>query len=104
MYAYIELPSTLQRNAISVFRVTVLKILGRVGTPFFCSFFPEKNIILCILKGISPLKMQKIIYFFQKTWKKSRFHQKILVGWSYPKHRIFFIRPYTGLYGGDRKV
>ena len=32
---------------ISVFRVTGLKILGRVGTHFFL----EKYMILCILKG-----------------------------------------------------
>ena len=35
---------------------------------FFCYFFSlEKNIILCILKGILPFKMHKIIFFFQKT-------------------------------------
>ena len=38
----------------SVFQVTDLKILGRVGTHFFLIFFfQEKNIILCILKSIS---------------------------------------------------
>ena len=37
---------------ISVSRVTGLKILGRVGTQIFIIFFLEKNIILCILKGI----------------------------------------------------
>ena len=46
---------------------------------FFRLFFSGKNIILCILKGISPFKMHKIIfrlskctklYFFQKTCKK----------------------------------
>ena len=48
-----------------------LKILGRVGTHiFFNYFFFWKNIILCILKGISPFEMHKII-FFQKTRKKS---------------------------------
>ena len=53
---------------ISVFLVTGLKILGRVGTHiFFLFFFLEKNIILCILKGIWPFKMHKIIFFFQKT-------------------------------------
>ena len=41
---------------ISVFRVRGLKILVRVGT----HFFPEKNIILCFLKGILPFKMHKI--------------------------------------------
>ena len=57
---------------ISVFQVT----LGRVGTHIFSNyFFLEKNIFLCILKGISPFKMYKIIYFFQKTIKSSRFHQ-----------------------------
>ena len=37
---------------ISVFRVTGIKILGRVGTHIFLIiFFLEKNINLCILKG-----------------------------------------------------
>ena len=44
---------------ISVFLVTGLKILGCVGTHFFSG----KNIILCILKGISPFKMHKFIFF-----------------------------------------
>ena len=43
---------------ISVFQVTGLKILGRVGTHIFFS----GKIILCILKGILPFKMHKIIY------------------------------------------
>ena len=45
--------------------LTGLKILGRVSTQIFI-FFWKKNKILCILKGISPFKMHKII-FFQKT-------------------------------------
>ena len=50
---------------ISVFRETGLKILGRVGTHiFFNNFFGgKKYIILCILKGILPFKMHKIIFF-----------------------------------------
>ena len=52
---------------ISVFRVTVLKILGTIGHIFLLTiFFLKKNIILCILKGISPFKMHKII-LIQKT-------------------------------------
>ena len=47
-----------------VFQVTGLKIIGWVGTHIFLL---EKNIILCILKGILCFKMHKIIYFFQKT-------------------------------------
>ena len=49
-----------------VFWVSGLKILGRVGTHnfFLILFFLEKTyIILCILKGISPFKMHKIIFF-----------------------------------------
>ena len=44
-----------------------LKILGMVGTQIFfnCFFFLEQNIILRILKGISPFKMHKIIFYFQ---------------------------------------
>ena len=54
---------------ISVFRVTGLKILGRVGIHNFFNyfFFWKRNIILCIMKGISPFKMHEIIFFSQKT-------------------------------------
>ena len=47
---------------ISAFRVTCLKILGRVGTQFFF-FSGKKNIILCILKGEMPFKWHNIIFF-----------------------------------------
>ena len=60
---------------ISVFRVTVLKILGRVGTHIFLNyFFFWKNVILCFLKGISPFKMHKLYFFKKNMKKKSRFH------------------------------
>ena len=54
---------------ISVFQATVLKILGREGTHDFFNyfFFLEENIILGILKGISPFKMHKIIYFSSRA-------------------------------------
>ena len=57
---------------ISVFLVTGLKILGRVGTHIFFNsfFFLEKNIFLCILKGEMPFKMHEIIYFFPENQKK----------------------------------
>ena len=51
---------------VSVFRVTGLKILGRVGTHIF---FSGKNVILCILKGISPFKMHRIIFFLENLKK-----------------------------------
>ena len=59
-----------------MFTVKGLKILGRVGTHIFFNylFFLEKNIILCILKGFLPFKMHKIILFFRKPEKNSRFH------------------------------
>ena len=42
--------------------MTGLKKLGKVGTHIFChSFFSE--FFLRILKGISPFKMDKIIFF-----------------------------------------
>ena len=47
---------------ISVFRITGLKILGRVDT-HISFFFSGKNIILYILKGILPFKMYKNISF-----------------------------------------
>ena len=54
-----------------MFRVMGLKIFGRVGTHIFFIyfFFLEKNIILCILKGILPLKMHNDIFFYRKTEK-----------------------------------
>ena len=58
---------------ISVFPVTGLKILGRVGTRnFFFDFifFRKKYMILCILKGISVFKMLKIIFFPRNPEKK----------------------------------
>ena len=58
---YIEKCKVVQirSNKKSVFWVTGLKILVKVGTHFFLIifFFSGKNIILCILKGISPFKM-----------------------------------------------
>ena len=67
-----ELSRGRPNKKINVFRVTSLKILGRVGTHIFRIgthnfFFWKKNIILCILKGISPFKMHKIIFFSNKT-------------------------------------
>ena len=54
-----------------MFRVTGLKILGRVGTHtfFLVMFFLGKNIILYILKGILPFEMHAI-YFFPENLKK----------------------------------
>ena len=59
------LPKLILRSnkKISVFPVTGLKILGRVDTQLFFPENPEKN---------------------------SRFHQRILGGLGYPKHRYFF--------------
>ena len=56
---------TLRPNKkISVFCLTGLKNLGRVGTHiFFIFFFLENNISLCILKGILLFKMHKILLF-----------------------------------------
>ena len=60
----------LRPNKISVFRVTGLKTLVRVGKHFLLIFFfLEKYIILCILKGISPFKMHKIILFSRRPEK-----------------------------------
>ena len=46
-----------------------LKILGRVGKHIFFDylFSEKKDIILCILKGVSPFKMHKIIFSPKKT-------------------------------------
>ena len=55
----------------SVFWVTGLKILGRVGTNIFFLkyFFAGKNIILCILKGILLSKSIKL-FFSRKPEQK----------------------------------
>ena len=44
----------------------------RVGTKFFFNYFflSGKNTILCILKGILPFKMHKIIFFPENLTKK----------------------------------
>ena len=56
----------------------ISKILGGVGTPiFFNHFFLEKNIILCILKGMLPFKMHKIIYFPENLLKNLGFTSKV---------------------------
>ena len=57
---------------ISMFRVTSLKIFGRVGTLiffFYYLYFLEKSMILCILKGFLPFKMHKIIFFSENLKK-----------------------------------
>ena len=61
-----------QIKKINVFRVTHLKILGRVGTHFFPL---EKKVFLCILKGILPFKMHKIIFFPENLNFFTTFHQ-----------------------------
>ena len=53
---------------ISVFRVTGLKILGRVGTHIFFSYF-FLDFFLCI----SPLKMYKILFFLKNLEKNLGF-------------------------------
>ena len=62
-----------------MFLITVLKILGRGTLIFFYLLYfflggrgggVGNNIILCILKGISPFKMHKIIFFFPENLKE----------------------------------
>ena len=80
-----------QIKNIGVFRVTELNILGRVGTHIF---FWKKNIILCILKGILPFKMHKIVYFSRKPEKILGFTNIFNVGRvRLPLTQIFFIWP-----------
>ena len=56
-----------------MFRVTPPYVNLLVKPRIFPSFsgFPEKNIILCILKGKIPFKMHKIIFFFRKNEEKN---------------------------------
>ena len=56
------------KKKISVFQVTGLKILGRVGTHIFLNIF-FLNFFLCVLKGempkynFMPFKINEIIFF-----------------------------------------
>ena len=75
---------------ISVFRVSGLKILGRINTYIF---FSGKNVILCILKGILPFKMHKIIVFPENLKKKLGFTSKFRKGRVTLNTGIFFIWP-----------
>ena len=80
---------------ISVFRVTGLKILGRVGTHiilivfFVCLFLLGGKYDLCILKGISPFKMHE--YVFRKPGKILSFTSKFRFRLGYPRHRYMFL-------------
>ena len=69
---YCKFIFTLGQIKKCVFRVRGLKILGRIGTLFFL----EKNIILCILKGISPFKMYQILFFPENLKKILGFTSK----------------------------
>ena len=51
---------------IPVFRAT-RPYLNLLVKPRPFHVFWRKNIILCILKGISPFKMHKIIFFSEKN-------------------------------------
>ena len=44
------------------------------------SFFLEKDTILCILKGTSPFKMHKIIFFTENLKKIIGFTSKFMYG------------------------
>ena len=56
-----------------------LKILDRVSTHIFYDyfFFLEKNVGLCILKGIWPFKMHKITFFLEHLKKILGFTSKL---------------------------
>ena len=72
-----SMPEIRPNEKISVFRAMGLKILGRIRTHIFVYFFfLETNIILCILKGILPFKMYKIIFFSRKPEKSLGFNSK----------------------------
>ena len=55
-------------SKISLFRVTGLNILSRVGTHFFYYFF-LKNTIYAFLKAILPFKIYKITFLSRKPGK-----------------------------------
>ena len=61
---------------MSVFRVTGLKVLGRVGTHIY--FFLEKKYNFMHFEGISPFKMHKIIFFPDNLKKILGFTSKFM--------------------------
>ena len=74
---------------ISVFRITGLKIVGRVVTYIFLIIFQKKKRnILCILK------MHKIIFFPENLKKILGFTSKFRKGPFSLNTGIFFIWPY----------
>ena len=59
---------------ISVFRVTSLKILGRVGTHIF---FSEKKIIYKHFEGKMPFKIRLGVNYFEKVINYLQLHWKL---------------------------
>ena len=76
----------------TLFRVTQ-PYLNLLVKPRIFSGFLEKSIILCILKGISPFKMQKIISLSRKKKKKYVCLPYRNFQTRYPKLTYFFIWP-----------
>ena len=70
-YAFIIIIIIRQNKTISVFWVTGLEILGRVGIYVFFIFFLN---LFMHFEGEMPFKMHKIIFFSRKH-EKNRFHQ-----------------------------
>ena len=52
-----------KNKCVSGNRSENFKVTGKVGTHNYLIYFFGKNKILCILKGILPFKINKIIYF-----------------------------------------
>ena len=57
----------MQNKKISVFRVTGLKILGRLGTHSFVVFFSGKNYNFMHFERHFAFQIHKIIFFSRKT-------------------------------------
>ena len=70
-------------------------------TYFFIFFFLEKNMILCISKGILPFKMSKIMFFFFLETLKKNLGFTSKIGQVTFNTSIFFylsLLVYIGLY------
>ena len=57
-------------------KISVFRVKGQTHFLFNYFFFLEKNIILYILKGISPFKMHKILFFPENLKKILGFTSK----------------------------
>ena len=78
--------------------------MNELVKPRFFSGFPGKNIMLCILTGISPFKMHKIIFFQKKKTNKKRHVRLPCLKFSVPlpETPLLFVWPNSRKYNSRK--